>query len=80
MTRFEMLGRLMNYLQGLDDTALEVLMDAISQDITDDTMSVITYGKDDTEHIEHSPVDAADLARAIEDLKDYKFITPEHAS
>ncbi|MEM7738849.1 MAG: hypothetical protein AAF267_24025 [Deinococcota bacterium] len=80
MNRFELLGRMMDYLQDLDDASLRKLVESLPEEITDETIKVITYGNDDTEHMEHSPVNAADLIKAMEELKDLDFVMPEHVS
>ncbi len=80
MTRFETIGRIVAQLHTLDDDALEDLLAEVSGEITDETAQVITHGSDDTKHLLSSVTNAEDLERAKEELKGYKFLTPEHAS
>ena len=80
MSRFETIGRIVEHLHGLDDASLEELLADLSGDITDETMDVVTYGKDDTEHLQSSPTNIKNLERAMKELEGRKLLTPEHAS
>jgi hypothetical protein len=80
MTRFEVLGRIVEHLHSLDDATLEALLTKLSTAITDERLEPITYGKDDTEHLQSSPVDAKDLDEAVKELKNLKLLTPQHAA
>ena len=77
MTRFEIIGRIVNHLQMLDDSALQDLLTKLEGDITDETLDVITYGADDTEHLLSSPSNAEDLNHAIEELRGQDLLVPE---
>jgi len=79
MTRFETIGRIVDHLYYLDDDSLAELLTALSGDISDETLDVITDGKDDTEHLQNSPTNDADLKRAVKELEAYKLLTPQHA-
>ena len=80
MTRFEIMGRIVDHLHGLDDASLEDILAELSGDITDETVQVITYGKDDTEHLQRGAVNAEDLNQAVKELSGHKLLTPQHAS
>jgi hypothetical protein len=79
MTRFEVIGRIVEHLYSLGDTSLEALLTELSIAITDERLEVITHGRDDTEHLQNSPVNAKDLDDAVEELKNLKLLTPQHA-
>ena len=82
MTRFEIIGRIVNHLQMLDNAALQDLLTKLEGDIIDETLDVITYGADDTEHLLSSPSNTEDLNHAIEELmgQDLLVPEPEHAA
>lgn len=80
MTRFEIIGRIVEHLHSLDDAALEALLTELSTAITDERLESITHGKDDTEHLQSSPVNAKDLDDAVKELKNLKLLTPQHAA
>ena len=80
MTRFETIGRIVDHLHNLDDASLEKLLAELSGDITDETLDNITCGKDDTEHLKSSPINAKDLDEAVQELKGHKLLMPQHAS
>ena len=77
MTRFEIIGRIVNNLQMLDNAALQDLLTKLEGDITDETLDVITYGADDTEHLLSSSSNAEDLNHAIEELRGQDLLAPE---
>lgn len=77
MTRFERLGRIMNHLHQLTDVELQTLLTTIEGDITDETMDVITYGTDDTEHLLSSQQNAEALNQAVEELSHQELIIPD---
>ena len=80
MTRFETMGRIIDQLRNLDDASLEQLLEELSDAITDETLEVVTYGEDDTEHLQNNSVNAEDLNEAVKELKGYKLLTPQHAA
>jgi hypothetical protein len=80
MSRFETMGRIVDYLHNLDDAALGELLAELTGEITDATLKVVTRGKDDTEHILGSPVNAADLDEAVKELANQTLLMPQHAS
>jgi hypothetical protein len=80
MTRFEVIGRIVEHLHSLDDSSLEGLLTELSTAITDERLEVVTYGKDDTEHLQSSSVNAKDLEEAVKELKNLKLLAPEHAA
>jgi hypothetical protein len=80
MSRFETIGRIVDYLHDLDDASLADLLAELSGNITDKTLDVITHGKDDTEHLQSSSANANDLDKAVKELKGLKFLEPNHAS
>jgi hypothetical protein len=80
MTRFEVIGRIVEHLHSLGDTSLEALLTELSTAITDERLEVVTHGKDDTEHLQSSPVNAKDLDDAVKELKNLKLLTPQHAA
>ncbi len=80
MTRFEVLGRIVEHLHSLDDPSLEAFLTELSTAITDEKLQPITHGKNDTEHLYSSPVNSKDLDEAVKELKDLKLLTPQHAT
>lgn len=80
MTRFEVMGRIVEQLHSLDDVALEALLTELSTTITDERLESITHGKDDTEHLQSSSVNTKDLDEAVKELKNLKLLTPQHAA
>jgi hypothetical protein len=79
MTRFETMGRIVEQLRSLDDASLEKLLAELPGDLTDETIDAITYGRDDTEHLRSSPVNAEDLKQAVKELEGYRLLTPQRA-
>ncbi|MEO0491177.1 MAG: hypothetical protein AAFZ49_16740, partial [Cyanobacteria bacterium J06659_2] len=77
MARFELIGRIVENLYQLDDIDLQSLLTQLEDELTDETITVITYGADDTEHLLSSPRNAEILNQAVEDLKDQELLTPE---
>ena len=77
MTRFELLGRIMNHLHQLTDVELQTLLTTLEDEITDETLDVITYGTDDTEHLLSSQQNAEDLNQAIQELSHQELIIPD---
>lgn len=77
MKRFELIGRIIYQLQELDDSALHVLLARLEGNITDETLEVITYGADDTEHLLSSPNNTEDLNDALDELVDYDLLMPK---
>ncbi|MEO0533783.1 MAG: hypothetical protein AAF215_07930 [Cyanobacteria bacterium P01_A01_bin.123] len=77
MTRFELIGRIVENLYQLGDIELQALLTQLDGELTDETITVITYGTDDTEHLLSSPRNAEILNQAVEDLKDQELLTPE---
>ena len=51
MERAETIEHIVNHLHSLTDEALQELLTELEGDITDETLEVITYGADDTEHL-----------------------------
>jgi hypothetical protein len=80
MTRFEIIGRIVEHLHGLGDASLEKLLTELSTAITDETLEVITHGKDDTEHLQGSSVNAKDLDKAVKELENHKLLLPQHVA
>jgi hypothetical protein len=81
MNRAEMIGRIVQQLQTLENEDLKQLLEQLEDTINDDTMQVITYGANDTEHIQSSAKNARQLEQALEEIrKNHIIITPEHAS
>lgn len=80
MNRFEVIGRIVEHLHSLDDAALQALLTELSTAITDERLEAITHGKDDTEHLQNSPVNAKDLDEAVKELKNLKLLAPQHAA
>ena len=82
MTRFEILGRIVNLLNQLDDATLQDVLTKLEGNITDETLDVITYGADDTEHLLSSPSNAEDLNLAVKELSRQDLLKPkaEHAA
>ena len=77
MTRFELLGRIMNHLHQLTDVELQTLLTTLEGNITDETMDIITYGTNDTEHLLSSQQNAEDLNRAAQELSHQELIIPD---
>ncbi len=76
-----MIGRIVQQLQTLENEDLKQLLEQLEDTINDDTMQVITYGANDTEHIQSSAKNARQLEQALEEIrKNHIIITPEHAS
>ena len=69
MERLELLERIVTHLNELDDEALEDLLSELEPDITDESLDVITYGADDTEHLLSSSRNAAILNQAMNELQ-----------
>jgi hypothetical protein len=80
MTRFEIMGRIIDHLHNLGDASLEELLTELSATITDETLAVITHGKDDTEHLQSSSVNAKDLDKAVKELENHKLLIPQHVA
>ena len=80
MSRFETIGRIVEHLHSLEDASLEELLADLSGDIADETMDVVTYGKDDTEHLQSSPANVKNLERAMKELEGRKLLMPEPTS
>ena len=77
MKRFELLGRIVNHLYQLDDEALQDVLAGLEGDITDESLDIITYGTDDTEHLLSSSGNAERLSQAIEELRGQDLLTVE---
>lgn len=77
MTRFELIGRITEKLHTLNQDDLLDLLAQLEDDITDENMTVITDGADDTEHLLSNPKNAADLMRAVEELEGQDLLMPE---
>lgn len=60
-----------------DEDTLRHILAMCEEELTDDTINVVTYGKDDTEHIMAS----ADIVSLVEDIQEVKckhaIIMPE---
>ncbi len=80
MTRFETIGRIVNGLHTMSDKALQDLLLGLENDLTNENIESITYGKDDTEHLLSSSINAEDLCQAKGELKGYNLLTPEYAT
>ena len=74
MTRFELLGRIMNHLHQLTDVELQALLSTLEIEITDETVDIITYGTNDTEHLLSSQQNAEDLNQAVQELSSQELI------
>ena len=79
MSRFETIGRIVEQLHKLEDSALEDILADLA-DITDADLEAVTRGNNDTEHLLSSPKNAADLDEAVKELSEYDLLTPQHAS
>jgi hypothetical protein len=77
MNRHEAIGRIVEHLHAMDNASLEKLLTELLGDITDSTLNVITHGKNDTEHLLSSPVNASDLNQAAKELKGIKLLAHE---
>ncbi len=77
MPRFEVIGRIVSYLQILSDEALLDLLIELENGFTDESIEVITYGSNDTEHLLSSPSNARDLQQTIEELNGKNLLVPE---
>ncbi|MEM9215824.1 MAG: hypothetical protein AAGD25_15965 [Cyanobacteria bacterium P01_F01_bin.150] len=77
MTRFELLGCIMNHLHQLTDVELQALLTTLESEITDETVNAITYGTDDTEHLLSSQQNAEDLKQAVQELSHQELIIPD---
>ena len=80
MTRFEAMGRIVEQLHELGDDSLKSLLANLSDDITDETLDAVTYGKNDTEHLQSSSVNAEDLDKAVTELEGCELLSPQHAA
>ncbi len=68
MNRAELIGQIVEHLQTLEDEDLQQMLEQLedtSEDITDANIQVITYGVDDSEHINSSHKNARDLEQAL---------------
>lgn len=68
MNRFELIGKIVEELIYQDEDTLRIILAMCAEELTDDTINVVTYGKDDTEHIMAS----SDIAPLIEDIQEVK--------
>ena len=80
MPRFEVIGRIVSYLQILSDEALLDLLVELENGFTDESIEVITYGSNDTEHLLSSPSNARDLQQTIEELNGKNLLVPEYVA
>jgi len=80
MPRFEVIGRIVSYLQILSDEALLDLLIELENGFTDESIEVITYGSNDTEHLLSSPSNARDLQQTIEELNGKNLLVPEYVA
>jgi len=80
MPRFEVIGRIVSYLQILSDEALLDLLIELENGFTDESFEVITYGSNDTEHLLSSPSNARDLQQTIEELNGKNLLVPEYVA
>lgn len=79
MNRFEVIGRIVAQLELRDQASLEALL--LSLENNDESeRTIITRGTNDTEHLLSSPFNAADLDNAVQELANYDFLMPQHAS
>ena len=79
MSRFETIGRIVEQLHKLEDSALEDILADLA-DITDADLEAITRGSNDTEHLLSSSKNAADLDEVVKELSEYDLLTPQYAS
>ena len=77
MARFELIGRIVSHLHMLSDEALQDLLTELEGDITDETLEVITYSENDTEHLLSNPSNAEDLQQAVKELNGQNLLIPE---
>ena len=77
MIPLEITDRIVNQLHRLNDTELQNLLNELENDITDETLEVITYGGDDTEHLLSSSSNRKDLEQAIEEFKKQDLLMPD---
>ena len=80
MPRFEVIGRIVSYLQILSDEALLDLLIELENGFTDESIEVITYGSNDTEHLLSSPSNARDLQQTVEELNGKNLLVPEYVA
>ena len=80
MPRFEVIGRIVSYLQILSDEALLDLLVELENGFTDESIEVITYGSNDTEHLLSSPSNARDLQQTVEELNGKNLLVPEYVA
>ena len=80
MPRFEVIGRIVSYLQILSDEALLDLLVELEDGFTDESIEVITYGSNDTEHLLSSPSNARDLQQTVEELNGKNLLVPEYVA
>ena len=80
MPRFEVIGRIVSYLQILSDEALLDLLVELEDGFADESIEVITYGSNDTEHLLSSPSNARDLQQTVEELNGKNLLVPEYVA
>lgn len=64
-----MIGRIVQQLQTLENEDLKQLLEQLEDTLNDDTMQVITYGANDTEHIQSSAKNARQLEQALAGIR-----------
>lgn len=69
-----MIGRIVQQLQALEDADLQQLLEQLDNTINDDTMHVITYGANDTEHLQSSAKNTHELEQALADIRKNRTI------
>lgn len=74
MNRSEMIGHIVQRLQTLEDADLQQLLEQLDTPINDETMQVITYGANDTEHIQSSAKNARNLEQALANIRKHHTI------
>lgn len=80
MSRFELIEQIMTHLYKLNDESLERLLLGLEGDITDQSLDVITYGIDDTEHLLSSSNNAELLSQAMDELRGQELLTIEYVN
>lgn len=80
INRFELIGKIVAELSYQDEATLQTILSMCEEELTDENIEVITYGKDDTEHILASPKDKAYLDEMVKKYAQYEKVMPEYAT
>ena len=80
MIRFETMERIVERLHELADISLKALLIDLSNEVTDKTLNAVTYGEDDTEHLQSSFINTEDLDKAVTELEGRELLSPQHVA